>query len=188
MALAAVALEDEHPAYRLGGPAEAPQPISGRETFLQVNAMFLGRIDLGVGRATSGPRIDFASSTPARHIKRRSVTKARSLSCCTRSTASQTTGRSGTCRSSRASRGGRNRGSSPRAPPERSWLLGPCLRYCFAAVMNPSAAEPVWRSIAGRSGRSSTRSSTFSPPAPGYRPSRQRSVSCPPFLMPRESL
>ena len=35
-------------------------PYRVAETFLQLHAMFPGRIDLGVGRATSGPLIDFA--------------------------------------------------------------------------------------------------------------------------------
>ena len=35
-------------------------PYRAAETFLQLHAMFPGRIDLGIGRATSGPLIDFA--------------------------------------------------------------------------------------------------------------------------------
>jgi luciferase family oxidoreductase group 1 len=35
-------------------------PYRVAETFLQLHAMFPGRIDLGIGRATSGPLIDFA--------------------------------------------------------------------------------------------------------------------------------
>jgi luciferase family oxidoreductase group 1 len=35
-------------------------PYRVAETFLQLHAMFLGRIDLGIGRATSGRLIDFA--------------------------------------------------------------------------------------------------------------------------------
>src|SRR2546428_8348590 len=35
-------------------------PYRVAETFLQLHSMFPGRIDLGVGRATSGPLIDFA--------------------------------------------------------------------------------------------------------------------------------
>lgn len=35
-------------------------PYRVAETFLQLHAMFPGRIDLGLGRATSGPLIDFA--------------------------------------------------------------------------------------------------------------------------------
>jgi alkanesulfonate monooxygenase SsuD/methylene tetrahydromethanopterin reductase-like flavin-dependent oxidoreductase (luciferase family) len=35
-------------------------PYRVAETFVQLNAMFPGRIDLGLGRATAGPLIDFA--------------------------------------------------------------------------------------------------------------------------------
>src|SRR5205085_9173143 len=43
-----------------GVPLNHRSPYRVAETFLQLHAMFPGRIDLGVGRATSGTLIDFA--------------------------------------------------------------------------------------------------------------------------------
>ncbi|MGW0770687.1 LLM class flavin-dependent oxidoreductase [Streptomyces sp. NPDC002076] len=44
------------------GPDELNQrsPYRVAETFVQLNAMFPGRIDLGLGRATAGPLLDLA--------------------------------------------------------------------------------------------------------------------------------
>jgi luciferase family oxidoreductase group 1 len=59
--IAAVASRTSH--LRVGSGAvllNHRSPYRVAETFVQLNAMFPGRIDLGLGRATAGPLVDFA--------------------------------------------------------------------------------------------------------------------------------
>ena len=61
VAIAAVASKTKH--LRVGSGAvlmNHRSPYRVAETFVQLHAMFPGRIDLGLGRATSGPLIDLA--------------------------------------------------------------------------------------------------------------------------------
>src|SRR5205085_6705624 len=61
IAVAAVASKTRHVRVGSGGVLlNHRSPYRVAETFLQLHAMFPGRIDLGIGRATSGRLIDFA--------------------------------------------------------------------------------------------------------------------------------
>lgn len=61
VSIAAIAAKTRHLRVGSGGILlNHRSPYRAAETFLQLHAMFPGRIDLGIGRATSGPRIDFA--------------------------------------------------------------------------------------------------------------------------------
>ena len=61
--VAMAAIADRTTTLRVGSGAvllNHRSPYRVAETFMQLHAMFPGRIDLGLGRATSGPIIDFA--------------------------------------------------------------------------------------------------------------------------------
>jgi hypothetical protein len=85
-------VKNTQPARRLWrGRTEQSQPVPGRRDVPSITPMFLGRIDLGIGRATSGRLIDFALQKTRSAVLPTRTTRTRSMSCCTGSRASMTT-------------------------------------------------------------------------------------------------
>jgi len=120
-------------------------PYRVAETFLQLHAMFPGRIDLGIGRATSGPLIDLALQQSRAVLLAESKYEAKVVEILQWFDGFHEEHRFAQVQFFRGVRGRPEPWILGSSPESAALAAGLGVAYCFAAFLNPAAARTSLR-------------------------------------------